>query len=260
MLDGAAPLPPPPMLTGVAAGRRCAIATPGRGAIAGTGAARRAAARRGRDALIRATTATVFRAAVPGRHGQCAAARCSRIDATCAADNAIDRRERGAALLTVLLLVAVIAVLAAPRWKSCGLSTRLGGERRGDRAGARLGRSRRRRMALIADRRPAARSSPTRVTLAGGWSDTAVRAADARRRRDRARHRRRQLLQPQQPGRRRSAPAPMPRDTPARSQFARLMRLIGVPAQVARAIAAATADWIDTDRRQHRRRRGGRAY
>lgn len=151
-------------------------------------------------------------------------------------------RERGAALLTVLLLVAVIAVMAATALERLRLSTRLtanavalDGARGYAYAAETLATTR--VTALL-------RQAKDRVTLDGGWSGrpfglpipggTAVaRVVDG--------------------GNCLNLNALVARNPdgsffaspPAVAQFARLLRLLRVPA--GDNIAAATADWIDSD-------------
>lgn len=156
------------------------------------------------------------------------------------------QNERGAALLTVLLLVAVIAVLAGTALEKLRLATRVGGNA--------VALDQARAFSFAAETLAVARistllaQSRDRVTLAGGWSGTPI-------------------------------PLPIPggsatativdggncfnlnslvqevgTDTgvygayPLRiMQFARLIRLVGAPAPSPDSIAAATADWIDSD-------------
>lgn len=153
--------------------------------------------------------------------------------------------ERGAALLTVLLLVAVIAVMAGAALEKLRLATRLTGnvasveQARGWALAAEtLARSRVTNMLA---------RSPDRVTLAGGWSD-------------------RPFALPLPGGGSASAritdggdcfnlnglvgktgPGIYATSEPDRIQFARLMRLLAIPPATAERIAAATADWIDSD-------------
>ena len=153
--------------------------------------------------------------------------------------------ERGAALLTVLLLVAVIAVMAGVVLERLRLATRLAGN-----AGA---VEQARSYAEAAEALALAKvdgllgQNPTRVTLAGGWSDrpfalplpgggTAVaRATDGGNC-----FNLNGLVRPVSPGVYASDPA-------QRVVFARLGRLVGVPAAAAEQVAAGAADWIDTD-------------
>ncbi len=154
--------------------------------------------------------------------------------------------ERGAALLTVLLLVAVIAVLAATALERLRLATRLGGNAVAlDQARAYSFATETLAVVRVSD---LLRKSPDKVTLQGGWSGTPF-------------------------------PLPIPNgtatatvvdggncfnlnslvtETPARSgryfayspsqlQFARLIRLVDPSAGSPDAIAAAAADWIDSD-------------
>jgi general secretion pathway protein K len=156
--------------------------------------------------------------------------------------------ERGAALLTVLLLVAVIAVIAGNALERLRLATRLGG----NAAASEQARS----YAEAAEALALSRVTDllgrdqTKVTLAGGWSDrpfglplpgggTAVaRVTDGGNC-----FNLNGLVSEASPGTYVTYPS-------ARIEFARLMRLIQIPAQAADHIAAATADWIDTDQDQ----------
>ncbi|MES2905274.1 MAG: type II secretion system minor pseudopilin GspK [Pseudomonadota bacterium] len=79
----------------------------------------------------------------------------------------VDPGERGAALLTVLLLVAVMATVAVTVLDRVGLATRLAGNARGAaQAQAWLGTAELIAMTRIEDLRAA---QPKRVTLAGNW-------------------------------------------------------------------------------------------
>jgi general secretion pathway protein K len=153
-------------------------------------------------------------------------------------------QERGAALLTVLLLVSVIAVLAATALEKLRLSTRLAGNAvSGEQARAYGYAAETLALSRVSD---LLSRSQQRVTLAGDWS-----------------------------GRPFSLPVPngvatarvtdggncfnlnglVTEETPgiyvtnqsARVQFARLMRLVDVPTSVTAGIADAASDWIDTD-------------
>lgn len=154
--------------------------------------------------------------------------------------------ERGAALLTVLLLVAVISVLAAGALEKLRLSTRLAAN------GAAIEQAR--AFAYAAETVATIRvntilgQDAARTTLAGGWA-----------------------------GRPYTLPVPGGIATLTVTdggncfnlnglvaeagtgtgvyiaqpdqvvQFVRLMKLIGIPGQTAEAVAAASADWIDSD-------------
>lgn len=152
--------------------------------------------------------------------------------------------ERGAALLTVLLLVSVISVIAASALERMRIATRLTAntvaidQARNYAIGAE---------ALTVTRINAllARNSG-RVTLAGGWSGRpfslvvpggVIRATITDR--DNC-FNLNGLVSRLGPDRLAARPASM-------AQFARLMRLIGINDQVARTVAASTADWIDSD-------------
>lgn len=151
-------------------------------------------------------------------------------------------RERGAALLTVLLLVAVIAVMAATGLEKLRLSTRLGGN------AIMLDRARAYAQAAetLATTRITAllQRDASKVTLAGGWYNrpfplpvpdgTAIaRVVDGGNC-----FNLNSLVTRGGDGRYAANP-------PAVEQFARLMRLIDVPN--GGRIAAAAADWIDSD-------------
>lgn len=152
--------------------------------------------------------------------------------------------ERGAALLTVLLLVAVIAVLAATALEKLRLSTRL--------ASNMIAIEQARGYAMAAETLATTRidsllaGNPARVTLAGGWSGrpfqlpvpgglasaTVVDGGNC--------FNLNGLVVSGGPGVYVARPA-------AITQFARLMLLVGIPRQASATIAAATADWIDSD-------------
>lgn len=156
--------------------------------------------------------------------------------------------ERGAALLTVLLLVAVIAVMAGAALEKLKLSTRLAGnaaatEQARGYANAAETMALTRIDALLG-------KQPKRVTLAGGWSGrpfglplpgggrATARVADG--------------------GNCFNLNGLVTRTQPdvyvdvdqQRTRFVRLMQLLGIDGQAATRIAAATADWIDTDQNQ----------
>lgn len=151
--------------------------------------------------------------------------------------------ERGAALLTVLLLVAVIAVLAATALEKLRLATRLAGN------GVAIEQSR--GYALAAETMATTRidsllsTARERVTLAGGWAGKPFR-----------------LPVPggvatatvvdggncfNVNGLVVEADGVRTASTTAVTQFARLMKLVGIPGQAASSIAPAAADWIDSD-------------
>lgn len=159
-------------------------------------------------------------------------------------------RERGAALLTVLLLVAMIAVLAGTALERLRVTTRL--------AGNALGGEQARGYARAAEALATSRIStmlganPSRVTLAGGWSNqpfglplpdgglAVARVTDGGNC-----FNLNSLVTKMAPGVYTSTQSVL-----QRLQFVRLMGLIGIPAQSADHIAGATADWIDTDQDQ----------
>jgi general secretion pathway protein K len=158
--------------------------------------------------------------------------------------------ERGAALLTVLLLVAMIAVLAGTALERLRLTTRL--------AGNALAGEQARGFARAAEALATSKvtsmlgSNPDRVTLAGGWSGrpfglplpsgglAVARVSDGSNC-----FNLNSLVTGTGPGVYTST-----QSFAQRLQFVRLMRLIGVPAAAGERIAAATADWIDTDQDQ----------
>ncbi|HEX8486288.1 type II secretion system minor pseudopilin GspK [Sphingomonas sp.] len=160
----------------------------------------------------------------------------------------VHHREQGAALLTVLLLVAIVAVIAATALEKLRLSTRIAGN-----AGI---TEQLRSYAQAAEALALARvgalagTGATRTTLAGGWSDrpftlplpgggtASVRVVDGANC-----FNLNGLVNALAPGVYQSAPA-------QRLIFARLMRLTGTPPQVADQVAGSAADWIDTDGEQ----------
>nr|WP_295665560.1 type II secretion system minor pseudopilin GspK [Sphingomonas sp.] len=153
-------------------------------------------------------------------------------------------RERGAALLTVLLLVAVIAVLAATALEKLRLSTRLAGNAAaGEQARAYGYAAETLALSRVDD---LLGQTQQRVTLAGGWSNAPFRLpvpnglATARVRDGGNCFNLNGLVVETAAGVYVTRPA-------ARIQFARLMRLVGVPASVTEGIADATSDWIDSD-------------
>lgn len=152
--------------------------------------------------------------------------------------------ERGAALLTVLLIVAVISVLAATALEKLRLSTRLTGNAVAidqARAYAMAGEA----LAMTRIDNVLGRDA-ARVTLAGGWSGTpfavpvpggtatatVVDGGNC--------FNLNGLVQPGTEGSYVARPASI-------EQFTRLMRLLDIPEQIGGGIAAATVDWIDSD-------------
>ncbi|WP_174297899.1 type II secretion system minor pseudopilin GspK [Sphingomonas bacterium] len=157
-------------------------------------------------------------------------------------------RERGAALLTVLLMVAIIAVLAAAGLEKLRLSTRI--------AGNAAATEQARAYALAAETLAIVRidgllrQQPDRITLAGGWSGhpfslplpggiATARVTDGGNCLN-LNGLVTQVTDGPAAGAYRAAPGQM-------AEFARLIRSQGTPGQLADTIAAATADWIDTD-------------
>lgn len=152
--------------------------------------------------------------------------------------------ERGAALLTVLLLVAVMAVIAATALDRLTLATRIAGSA----ATVDQGRAYTFAAEQIALRRVAdlVARDPAKLTLAGGWLG-------------------RDFILPLPVGQGRArltdanncfnlnslvaeaTPGKFSQRSGAIRQFAELMRLLGVDQGEAQAIAGATADWIDSD-------------
>lgn len=155
--------------------------------------------------------------------------------------------ERGAALLTVLMLVAIIAVMAGAALEKLRLSTRLAGNAAaGEQARA---------YALAAETLATTRigamleASPKRVTLQGDWSGRPFGMplpgggfATARVRDGGNCFNLNSLVS--------GRAGAYVTDPLMRPQFVRLMRLLDVPVQVAEQIAAGTADWIDSDQAQ----------
>ncbi|HMO76481.1 MAG TPA: type II secretion system minor pseudopilin GspK [Sphingopyxis sp.] len=152
--------------------------------------------------------------------------------------------ERGAALLSVLLLVAVMAVIAATALDRLTLATRIAGSA----ATVDQGRAYAFAAEEIALRRVAdlVGRDPAKLTLAGGWlgrdftlplpgGEGKARLADANNC-----FNLNSLVAETAPGRLTQRPGSV-------TQFAELMSLLGVQADEARAIAGAAADWIDSD-------------
>ena len=152
--------------------------------------------------------------------------------------------ETGAALLTVLLLVAVIAVLAATALERLRIATRLGGNavaldqaRAFAEAGEALAIN---RISDLLGR------DATKVSLAGGWSDTPIALpvmggiATLRITDGGNCFNLNGLVVKAPDGSFIANPA-------AQAQFAKLIRLIGAPVRSPEGIAAAATDWIDSD-------------
>ncbi|WP_298398299.1 type II secretion system minor pseudopilin GspK [Sphingobium sp.] len=153
-------------------------------------------------------------------------------------------RERGAALLTVLLLVAVMAVVAAGALERVALATRMTGNggaidqaRAYADAGADMARMR------IAD---LTASNPAKITLAGGWMGTpqslpvpggvaTVSVSDAGNCFN---------LNSVVSGESEAALKVRPIGV---TQFQGLLEVLGVNVRQAQAAAAGLADWIDSD-------------
>ncbi len=158
-----------------------------------------------------------------------------------------DRRERGAALLTVLMLVAVIAVMAGGALERLRLSTRLAGNAAaGEQARGYAFAAEALALGKVTD---LLGRDKTRVSLAGGWSDKPFGlplpggVAIARVTDGGNCFNLNGLVVELQPGVYRSNPI-------ARTNFAALMRLIAIDGQAAETIAASASDWIDTDQDQ----------
>ena len=152
--------------------------------------------------------------------------------------------ERGAALLTVLLLVAVISVLAATALERLRLSTRLA------QNGAAIEQAR--AFAYAAETAATIRvqaildQDAARTTLAGGWAGRPytlpVPGGIA-------------TLTVEDGGNcfnlngmvAQTGPGVYVARPDLITEFVRLMKLIGIPGQTAEGIAASSADWIDTD-------------
>ena len=154
-------------------------------------------------------------------------------------------RERGAALLTVLLIVAVVAVLAATALERLRLSTRLAG----NAAAIEQGRAYAQAAETLALSRIGTLlgRSPNRVTLADDWQGRPFGlplpdggAAVARVTDGGNCFNLNSLVSELGRGSYVENPS-------ARAQFARLLRLTGTPPAVADQVAAGATDWIDSD-------------
>ncbi|RDE05150.1 type II secretion system minor pseudopilin GspK [Sphingomonas aracearum] len=152
-------------------------------------------------------------------------------------------RERGAALLTVLLLVAIISVMAGTALEKMRLSTRLASNAVAGsqaRAWAQAAET----MALLKVTDVLGRDA-SRVTLAGNWSNTPVplpipEGTAVARVRDGGNCFNLNGLVTE------TTPGVYAAYAPAMVQFTNLMRLVGVTGQNPEAITAATTDWIDS--------------
>lgn len=152
--------------------------------------------------------------------------------------------ERGAALLTVLLLVALIAVLAGTALEKLRLATRLGGNAIAmDQARAYSFAAETLALTKVSDLLARDKS---RVTLAGGWSGRPIplpvpggiataKVSDG----GNCFNLNSLVVE--------TAPGTYSVYTPSRVRFSRLIRLVGGNTASADSIAAAAADWIDTD-------------
>ncbi|WP_242137281.1 MULTISPECIES: type II secretion system minor pseudopilin GspK [unclassified Sphingomonas] len=154
--------------------------------------------------------------------------------------------ERGAALLTVLLLVAVIAVLAGTALEKLRLATRVGGNAVAlDQARAYSLAAETLAVVKVTD---LLQKSQNRVTLQGNWSDTPFAlpipngSATARVTDGGNCFNLNSLVVQTAPGAGNYAAY-----TTARLIFARLIRLVDPGARSPDAIAAAASDWIDSD-------------
>jgi general secretion pathway protein K len=152
--------------------------------------------------------------------------------------------ERGAALLTVLLLVAVMAVIAATALDRLTLATRIAGSA----ATVDQGRAYAFAAEQIALRRVAdlVGRDPAKLTLAGGWlgrdftlplpgGEGHAKLSDANNC-----FNLNSLVAEAAPGR-------LSQRSGSMRQFGELMQLLGIDQGQAQAIAGAAADWIDSD-------------
>jgi general secretion pathway protein K len=153
-------------------------------------------------------------------------------------------RERGAALLTVLLLVAVMAVITAVALERLTLATRMAQ----NGVSADQGRAYLLAGEAVASLRLAdmVAARPGRTTLAGGWLGTPQNVAVpggmvVARVRDAGNcFNINSLVKAQGPEGLATRPA-------AVAQFSALLRLVGTDPRLAGQIAGASADWIDSD-------------
>lgn len=154
------------------------------------------------------------------------------------------RDQRGAALLSVLLLVAVMAVIAATALDRLTLATRIAGSA----ATVDQGRAYTFAAEQIALRRVAdlVGRDPAKLTLAGDWLGRdftlPLPGGEGRARLSDANNcfNLNSLAAETLPGK-------LSQRSGAVAQFAELMKLIGIDQSEARGIAGAAADWIDSD-------------
>ncbi|MEG8020097.1 type II secretion system minor pseudopilin GspK [Sphingomonas aerolata] len=161
--------------------------------------------------------------------------------------NEAPEQERGAALLTVLMLVAIVAVMAGAALEKLRLSTRLAG----NAAAGEQARAYALAAETLALTRIDAMLGPNvkRVTLQGDWSGKPFGMplpgggfATARVRDGGNCFNLNSLVS--------GRAGAYVTDPLMRPQFVRLMRLLDIPAQVGEQIAAGAADWIDSDQDQ----------
>jgi general secretion pathway protein K len=151
--------------------------------------------------------------------------------------------ERGAALLSVLILVGILGALAVVVFDRLRLATTLASNTAGIEAARGISAIAESLVAVRAEDLIAA--SPGRTTLAGGWHDRATTlplpmgSAEIRIRDGGNCFNLNSLVEGNTVDRA-SRPA-------AIDQFARLLMVLDVPDNQARRVAAATADWIDSD-------------
>jgi general secretion pathway protein K len=153
-------------------------------------------------------------------------------------------REEGAALLTVLVVVAIVGAIAAAALDRFRLSTSLAGNFAAIEQARGMATGVEGLLLLTIDDLTA--RSPERTTLAGGWNGGGRRipvaggVVEARIRDGGNCFNLNSLVQ----GTSGSPPTARPAGI---AQFAGLMTLVGVPEDEARRIAAAAADWADAD-------------
>ena len=155
-----------------------------------------------------------------------------------------ERTERGGALLTVLLLVAVMAVIAATALDRLTLATRIAGSA----ATVDQGRAYSFAAEQIALRRVAdlVGRDPAKLTLAGNWLGRdftlPLPGGEGRAKLSDANNcfNLNSLVAETVPGK-------FSQRSGSMRQFGELMTLLGIDAGEAQAVAGATADWIDSD-------------